>query len=408
MSLPKGFFQLPREIRNNIYRLVVSPDVPDRSKSDVSAATSSLGPVLASTCFNTSLIYTNRQISEEVTPIFYRDHLFVRIRFTLSSAVDSITKMGLQNTIRRNAESCSWITMAISVDAGDSKEAEGPPTDIVVARHDLPLLANLLMWMHQRDPEYLLEQPTLGFKVQVINKARVSATIINDKLLLPLTHLRCYETANVELSNPNIAKDFEQHPPPCRSLGGMQFVVAQLLLAKILEPNQGVKATHAATFIALSFSDKMIETLCSHDNPDSTTLVTLLKLRIEASIYEVSLTIRTFRSNNSLDLFLGYCQALDAAHPRTRLLPLCQAIELYLRFARGMLDAGNHPASLSMLKNVANHDPQSELKLPKDALLATLRDRTKLKDFRGLLYQSLSFSELEATISRLYVAAGIP
>ncbi|KAI4112528.1 MAG: hypothetical protein LQ345_006337 [Seirophora villosa] len=408
MSSPKGFFRLPSEIRNKIYRLIVSPDVPDSFRSDISAATSSLGPLVASSCFNTALIYANRQISEEVIRIFYRDHLFVRIRFTLSSAVESITNMGLQKTIRRTAESCPWITMAISVDAGDSKESEGTPTDIVMAHHDLPLLANLLLYMHQRVAEYLRDVPTLGFKVQVINKARVSATIINEKLLSPLTNLPCYETANVELSNPDIAKDFEQHPPPCRSSSSVRNVVAQLLLAKVLEPNQAVKVTHAAIGLALNFSVGFIEILCSYDNPNSTTLVTLQKLRIEASIYEVSLTIRTFRSKNSLDLFLGYCQALDAAHPGTRLLPLCQAIELYLKFARGMLNPGNHPASLSMLKNVADHDPQNELKLPTDALLETLRDRTKLKEFRGLLYQSLSFSELEATISRLYVAAGIP
>ncbi|KAI4190962.1 MAG: hypothetical protein LQ348_003576 [Seirophora lacunosa] len=408
MSSPKGFFRLPSEVRNQIYRLIVSPDVPDSFRSDVSAATSSIRPLIASSCFKTALIYANRQFSEEVTRIFYRDHLFVRIRFSLSSALESITNMGLQKTIRKNAESCPWITMAISVDAGDSNESEGPPTDIVVAHHDLPLLTNLLLYMHQRVPEYLRDVPTLGFNVQVINKARVSATIINDKLLLPLTNLRCYEKANVELPDPDIAKDFEQHPPPCRSSGGVQAVVAQLWLAKVLEPNHGVELTHAATFIALSFSDKLIEILRSHNNPDSTKLVTLLKLRIEASIYEVSLTIRTFRSKNSLDLFLGYCQALDAAHPGTRLLPLYQAVELYLRFARATLNPGIYPVSLSMLKNVANHDPQNELKLPTDALLETLRDRTKVKEFRGLLFQSLGFSELEATISRLYVAAGIP
>ncbi|KAL8954663.1 MAG: hypothetical protein Q9193_007149 [Seirophora villosa] len=403
MSSLKGFFRLPIEVRNKIYPLIVSPDVPDSFRSDVSAATSSIRPLIASSCFNTALIYANRQFSEEATRIFYRDHLFVRIRFTLSSAVESITKMGLQKTVRRNAESCPWITMAISVDAGDTNESEGPPTDIVVAHHDLPLLANLLLWMHQRVPEYLRDGPTLGFKVQVINKARVSATIINDKLLLPLTHLCCYETANVELPDPDIAKDFEQHPPPCQASVGVQAVAAQLLLAKVLEPNQGVEFTHAATFIALSFSDNLIE-----NNPNSTKLATLLKLRIEASIYEVSLTIRTFRSKNSLDLFLGYCQALDSAHPGTRLLPLCQAVELYLKFARAMLNPGNYPVSLSMLKNVANHDPQNALKLPTDALLELLTDRTKLKEFRRLLFQSLSFSELEATISRLYVAAGIP
>ncbi|KAI4197030.1 MAG: hypothetical protein LQ346_003112 [Caloplaca aetnensis] len=254
--------------------------------------------------------------------------------------------------------------------------------------------------MQQRLDEHLVGRFGLELKIQVFNKARVSGITINEKLLSPLTHIRGYDNANVKICNSEIIKDFALHPPPCKSFSIVRYIVAQFSLARVLERTEMWQGTSVAIKIALGLSDKMIERLSTHGALDSTTLVTLLKLRVEASVYDVSRIIRTGSTDTTLDLFLGYCQALHAAQPTTRLLPLCQAIEQYLRLLQGDL------SRVCALQNIVKLDPRNDLKLDAHALLQMFSNPEPFKCVEQM-NRLLRFSELSATISRLYRVAGI-
>ncbi|KAL8930474.1 MAG: hypothetical protein Q9208_000658 [Pyrenodesmia sp. 3 TL-2023] len=408
MASPEGFFRLPIEVRNQIYRLLISPDLPDSSRSDTSSTTPPLDPVLTSIGFDTSIMYTNRQISEEATDIFYRDHLFVRTRFTFSSALGNITKLGLQKSIRRHAEDCPWITMVVNVDDPDIAHGfEGVPVDIVVAHYDMPLLASLLLYMHQRVPKYLPKPPKLEVKIRVVNQVRASATVINKRLLLPLTYIGGYDSANVDICDSEVVKDFERYPPPRKSSYCLESIAAQLSLARVSQQKHEWQSTYTAIQMALLYSDMMIDKVTALEYPDPTTVVILLKLRLEASVYDIAWNIGA-ASNITLDGFLGYCQALNAARPTIRLLPLCQALELYLRFAQGLYSLNKPPCLPRMLKSALEYDPRNELKLDAQALLGMfdgiVAHYLALSD---QLNRSLRFSELSATLSMLYTIAGV-
>lgn len=298
--------------------------------------------------------------------------------------------------------------MVINVnDADDTHEVEGLPVDIVVAHHHMPLLANLLLYMYQRVPKHLRGLPKLEVKIQVVNQVRVSAITINKRLLLPLTYVGGYDSANVEICDPEIVKDFECHPPPRRSSICLQSIAAQLSLARVLDGAREWQGTYIAVKQALLYSDQMIDKVSTLENPESTTLVAVLKLKVEASVHDISLNIGTVFST-TLDHFLGYCQALDAARPTTRLLPLCQALEQYLRFAQRMYGTNQHSSLPRMLRNAVDHDPGNGLKLDVRAMLEMFDDfRANYMAFNDQLIRSLRFSELSATISRLYSVAGM-
>ncbi|KAI4112893.1 MAG: hypothetical protein LQ345_006030 [Seirophora villosa] len=408
MASPKTFFDLPPEIRNKIYRLIVSPDLPRATLAD--PVTTSLPPdyIPASTDFDLSILSVNRQISSEATDVFYRDHLFVRVRFSFDDAIEAIRKRGLHTAVRRNAWKCPWMVAVIDVDfAVRSCEPELPPTDIVLARHDVPFLTCLLLhapfFVGRSDPPYDIR---MILDLRIENRLRLSADHLYEWIFEPIRISRCVKYTSVELfaEEQDFVRDFNQLPAPFKCLDDREYLAVHRALVQHLEGIQLADAVRAI-WIETRVLDRWIRDLPLR-NPGLACPDWLFKSQLALKAYDMSLKIRlgVSSADTALHGFLACCEGLDAAQPTTRLLPLCHAIERYFRFTITFYQEGLVDPDL--LRACIGHDPHDDLGLLTREMLETVEaGDTMCLDYHGMISrvnQSLWLSEMDELLARLY------
>ncbi|KAL9010666.1 MAG: hypothetical protein Q9173_004425, partial [Seirophora scorigena] len=268
IASPKSFFDLPPEIRNKIYRLIVSPDLPRASIEDPSATSLPLDFVPASPNFDLSILSVNRQISSEATDVFYRDHLFVRVRFSFDSAIEAIRKSGLQTAVRRNAWQCPWMVVVMNMDfAVRSCEPELLPTDIVLARHDLPFLTCLLLhapfFVGRSDPPHDIR---MILDLRIENRPRLSADHLYKWIIEPIRISRSVKYTSIELfaQEQDFVRDFNQLPAPFKCLDNKQYLTVHRALVMHLESLEWTDAVRAI-WIETRVLDRWIQDLPLHN-----------------------------------------------------------------------------------------------------------------------------------------------
>lgn len=415
MATRKGFLDLPPEIRNKIYRFLVSPDLPEASKLGTSRSCP-LGSVAASTKYDISIIHTNRQIYNEASDIFYRDHLFVCFRFSFSGVAHGIHNLGLHETIRKNTASCPLMVMVVNVDlADDAAKAEDAPVDIVLACHDLPLLADLLLYVYQRNSHKKGKKNEMNLRLQIHNKINASAAVINQRLLVPMRDMVGIESAVIELCEeapPGLAfmEDSEQFLIPYEYSEDHVFIMAQRSLARLLEHYGRWADTFATISVALRFVDLFINNASGRTDSNTPMLTWFLRCRFELLVYVISLGIRLgFEDQNSLDRLADYCAAFNNVQPTTKLLPLCQSIKSYLRFTRSFYQEGM--VSPTLIQAALDHDPKDELELGTREMLKAVESgdpsSAEYNQMIDQVDQSLCLPELDKLLARLYRVAGV-
>ncbi len=405
MDPPTSFFKLPLELRNKIYTLLVCPVL----------SSSTLGAVAASTEWDTNILSVNRQTYNEAHQIFYKEHSFVRIRFSSGNATASIYALGLQGTIRSNADRCPWMVMVMYADPTDQAHLSShPPVDIVLACNDMHLLGDLLHYVYQQGARPKDQRVQTDLTSYITNQFKASAQHIYERLIAPTRHILGIRRRDIKVCD-DLGEDFfrafHQSFQHYWTSDGRLFITQQRSLAMLLAHNRRWEDAARAVLSAFDFTDLEIDKPTSAGNTDSPLFVWYLKSRLEVLLYAISLEVRMgLGKRNNLDRLPTCCQALDNAQPTTRLVSLGQAIESYLQFTRPFYEEGT--ISPALIQATLHHDPQDELQLGTRAMLRAVESGNpytpEYNEMVNRVDESLQFAGLDRLVARLYGVAGIP
>ncbi|KAI4190312.1 MAG: hypothetical protein LQ346_004936 [Caloplaca aetnensis] len=405
MDSPTGFFKLPLELRNEIYRLLVCPVV----------SSSPLGAVAASTEWDTNILHVNRQTYNEVHGFFYKEHSFIRIRFSSSNATASIHALGLQGTIRKDAYRCPWMVMIVKADPIDQAHRSSDlPVNIVLACHDVHLLANLLHYMYQQgaQPKNLRVVTDLTFHIR--NQFKASAQHIYERLVAPTRLIPGIRKRHMNLCA-DLGKDFfrafrqsfKHYWTPDDSLCFLQ----RRSLAMLLAHNGLWEDAARAVLSAYGWAHRAVDKSSSEGNIEYPLFIWFLKSRLEVLLYAISLQLRMGLGNyDPLGRLPSCCQALAHAQPSSGLVSLGHAIESYLQFTRPFYEGGT--ISPALIQATLHHDSEDKLQLGTRAMLRAVEsDNPYTREYNEMIDrvdESLQFAGLDRLVARFYRVAGIP
>ncbi|KAL8646904.1 MAG: hypothetical protein Q9210_005866 [Variospora velana] len=414
MASPKSFLDLPPELRNKTYRLLVSPDLPCASTTQFLRSEPALGSVAASTNFDIGMLSVNRRIYSEATDIFYRDHLFVRVRFSFTGTIDLIRRLGLETTVRRNTWKCPWVVMVVDVNlARGTFESELPPTDIVLACHDLPLLTCLLFhvpFVRQTDPPHALPA-TLQCRIE--NRLRLDAEHFYKSIIAPIRINRGIVNASVRLfdQKQDFVRDFDQLRAPFECLDDREYLAVHRSLVMLLESHGNWTDALYAISLELPLLWLWIEDFSFHNPGELACPDWFYKARVSLAAYEMSLTIRggNTSADTKLHQFLACCGDLDDAQPTIRLSSLSFSIERYFRFTIPFYQEGM--ISPDLLRASIDLDPKDDLKMGTSEMLKAVEaGNTRSAEYNRMIdrvNQYLRLSDVDNLLARLYRLAGI-
>lgn len=347
MAAPQGLLRLPAELRNQIYRYLLCPGLT-RGKSPV-------GSVEASTNFDTSIMFTNRQIYQEASYIFYGDHRFIRVQFSHSSYfTPNIMILGLEKTIRRNVSSCTRMimTMRLDLEYNISTGSDHLPMDLVLAHHDLHLIdcLNLYSVHRQYTRNKTLDGWNITSKVRVHDSAGVAASLRDEYFMGPvynsIRNLRSGNAIEYDNAEHSINEEIERGLKFSGSPRGVPSMEMFLLLSRLLRHLQ----RREELFKCLRLGQTTAEMHGAYWPPaaseEPAAAVRLLRYRIENAVLAFSPDeCKDSFIREVLDRLPDYCQQYHEANPQLRPETLYKAIQTYLQFG-----LSNSPDEVSIRK----------------------------------------------------------
>ncbi|KAL8999005.1 MAG: hypothetical protein Q9188_005988 [Gyalolechia gomerana] len=406
----KRFLDLPTELRNQIYGYLMSPNLPDGS-----CPHPRLGSTPASTHFDITIMYTCRQVYREASHIFYRDHLFVRVRMSPPICVLlSFHKVDLEGTRRYNAEDCPRMFATIDIHDGDPTLQDFDRQNIVLACQEFYMLVFLL---HGLKREYFKK---LNIRIAIQNWFNVDTTIVEEQILNPLSGLSVVKSAFISHpTSEDLPVTFvDLRSTECSSAARQRFLASVLRSLRLMEYRLQWVGISKALYAARRTVEFVLYWEKEESPPVPSTIISVLKYQIEVIAYSVSLRLRNrvCTSQNvsgvprELHRFRKCYQTLDKAQPSQRLLPLARAIEEYFSSVQQFRNK-QYRAFYKGIQEVKKYDHDNKLGLGFREIFGldnihwpSLEERIRqLVDFN----KSLEFAELDKLFTRLYQIAGI-
>ncbi|KAL8901993.1 MAG: hypothetical protein Q9207_004918 [Kuettlingeria erythrocarpa] len=302
------------------------------------------------------------------------------------------------------------MVMVVHADPTDqAHKSSDPPVEIVLAYHDMHLLASLLHYMFQQGARPTDQRMRTDLTFHIHNQFKASGQNIYERLIAPTrliigTYKRATNASEDigEYFTRAFQQSFNKHYwTPDKRL----FLLQQRSLAILCGHNGLWEDAARAVIIAFDFVDLEVDKSSSKGNTDSPSFVWFLKSRLEVLLYAFSLKLRIgLGESDNLDRLPTCCQALDNAQPTTRLVSLGEAIKSYLQFTRPFYEEGT--ISPALLQATLHHDPQDELQLGTRAMLKAVESGNpytpESNEMINQVDESLQFAGLDRLVARLY------
>ncbi|KAL8901996.1 MAG: hypothetical protein Q9207_004921 [Kuettlingeria erythrocarpa] len=459
-----GLFDLPAEVRNQIYGYLVSPNLPD-----VCRGASPVGSIAASTEWDINIMFVNQQAYREASYVFYRDHLFVRVQIVTSGGVlGSIRTLRFDKLIRTGAQHCPRIN--ITLDVFTPRQNDGF-LDMVFAYQDIGKIGSLLLHTAWEDswPFYYNLKLDLEVRLTICEPLLARPSSFNDRFLRPLHGipgvrfapadyhaLREFLGISEESSRLRYkgyaayrgrlinfleyhqltvldAETFTKLRTLSLDVGPVDDLArTHLALAEIFEIHGRLMQAHDILVTAVPLFLLLISAGCSLSEPFAPKDIILLRRGIELFAYEFSLQARnglrdSDRYHLPLELFRVYYHALGLACDSKRVVPLYMTIEKLLLYACqcGEVDVDGSPHGGywtyfgDEIVEVVSWDPNNELGLDLFHLIHEYRkwphtsiDHVWAEEsigfpFDKMVQKLLTFSELAKLFTRLYQITGL-
>lgn len=132
-------------------------------------------------------MFTNWQIYQEASYIFYTENRFIRIRFSDSSYFTPyIRNLGLAKAIRRSANNCNQMIMTTDIHLDDENDIQSlkTPVDLVLAQYDLALLHTLILYdvLQRTANGEDIEIGTTSVKISTHDTTNIAVLLIHEWL----------------------------------------------------------------------------------------------------------------------------------------------------------------------------------------------------------------------------------
>ncbi|KAI4190315.1 MAG: hypothetical protein LQ346_004939 [Caloplaca aetnensis] len=423
-----GFFDLPAEVRNQIYGYLVSPNLPDVSKGP-----SPVGSIAASTEWDINIMFVNLQAYREASYVFYRDHLFVRVQIVTSDGImESIRTLGFDKLIRTGAQYCPRIN--ITLDVFTPRRNDGF-LDMIFAYQDIGKIGSLLLWTVQQWWLALYNNLEVIFEVRLtICEPPVARPVsFSERVLQPL-----FGIPGVEFAPPDydaleelfsISK--ESSRIRCKDYAAFKRHLAQLMdhqtfsmwkavrtgiqalnldldldlvdhllrshfvLAETLESQGQLWLADHSLELALSLIDFLIQVGCAETS--SPKAIRLLQRGIELVTYDLSCHARDGAGDSGyyrrrVEKLSEYCLALSLACGSERIKRFYKTIETFILYAG---ECGKFGLRWSRywtyfgdeIVEVVSWDPNNELGLNLFHLLHEFRQRLAIAPHDRLWFE---------------------